>query len=164
MTRSLGAEIMGGSNTTHIEIIIMPNLGLIDPSQRSVGRFAMDFQHHDGRKAMTSAESKKASALTDAPRSYVASPDIYKIIAEGNNTRVILATWKPGQRDAWHSHPPAAVYCLTDCEAGRLYSPDGQFIEGPIRAGQAEIHPKVHSHSFENRSNADCRILFVEQG
>lgn len=41
-------------------------------------------------------------------RSYVASPDVYKVIAESNNTRVILATWKPGQRDAWHSHPPAA--------------------------------------------------------
>jgi len=112
---------------------------------------------------MAKAE-QQASVSADAPRSYVASPDIYKIIAEGNNMRVVLATWKPGQRDAWHSHPPAAVYCLTGCEAGRLYSPDGQFIEGPIKVGQAEIHPKVQSHSFENRSNAECRMLFVEQG
>jgi hypothetical protein len=113
---------------------------------------------------MATAEPKTASASADAPRSYLASPDVYKVIAEGNDMRVILATWKPGQRDEWHSHPPAAVYCLTDCEAVRVHSPDGQFIEGPIKAGQAEIHPKVHSHSFENRSNAECMILFVEQG
>ena len=113
---------------------------------------------------MANAEARKASVSEEAPRSYVASPDIYKVIAESGNTRMILATWKPGQRDAWHSHPPAAVYCLTGCEVGRLYSPDGQFIEMPIKAGQAEIHPKVRSHSFENRSNTECRILFVEQG
>ena len=113
---------------------------------------------------MTSTKPKKVSESVDAPRSYVASPDVYKIIAEGNSTRVILATWRPGQRDAWHSHPPAAVYCLTDCETVRVYGPDGQFIEGPIKAGQAEIHPKIHSHSFENRSDTECRILFVEQG
>ena len=113
---------------------------------------------------MATAELKKASASADAPRSYLASPDVYKVIAESNDMRVILATWKPGQRDEWHSHPPAAVYCLTDCAAARLYSPDGQCIEGPIKAGQAEIHPKVHSHSFENGSDTECRILFVEQG
>ena len=45
------------------------------------------------------------ASTADAQRSCVTSPDVYKVIAENNNTRVIPATWKPGQRDEWHSHP-----------------------------------------------------------
>jgi hypothetical protein len=105
------------------------------------------------------------ASTADAPRSYIASPDVYKVIAENNDTRVILATWKPDKRDEWHSHPPgAAVYVLTDCEALRLYSPDGHHLDGSLKAGHAEIHPAVHSHSFENRSSMECRMIFVEQG
>ena len=111
------------------------------------------------------ASAQRAAAMAaDAPRSYIASPNVYKVIAERNNTRIILATWKPGQRDEWHSHPPAAVYVLTDCETVRLYSPDGQFLDGSVKAGQAEIHPTIHSHSFENRSGTECRMVFFEQG
>lgn len=105
------------------------------------------------------------ASIPDAPRSYIASPDVYKVVAKNNDTRIILATWKPGQRDEWHSHPPgAAVYVLTDCETLRLYSSDGQYVDGSLKAGTAEIHPVVHSHSFENRSDTECRMVFVEQG
>ena len=41
--------------------------------------------------------------------SYKASPDVYKLISENDQFRVIQATWKPGQRDAWHSHAGALV-------------------------------------------------------
>ena len=105
------------------------------------------------------------AVTADAPRCYVASPDVYKVIAKDGDTRIILATWKPGKRDAWHSHPPGtAVYVLTDSEAIRLHSPEGQHLDGSVRAGQAEIHPVVRSHSFENRSSTECRMIFVEQG
>ena len=60
----------------------------------------------------------------DAPRSYEASPDIYKVIAQNGPIHVIMATWKPGQRDAWHSHPAAGVYFLTDCQS-YVYLPNG---------------------------------------
>jgi hypothetical protein len=38
----------------------------------------------------------------NAPRSFEASPDVYKEIAESDMFLVILATWKPGQRDKPH--------------------------------------------------------------
>ena len=44
-----------------------------------------------------------------APRSATASPDVYKVLAEDKEMRVILATWQPGQRDQWHAHPVMAV-------------------------------------------------------
>ncbi len=33
------------------------------------------------------------------PHSLIASPEIYKVIAENEQYRVIEVTWKPGQRD-----------------------------------------------------------------
>lgn len=48
-------------------------------------------------------------AVTGSSRSFIASPDVYKATAESGDTRVILATWKPGQRDEWQSHPANTV-------------------------------------------------------
>jgi hypothetical protein len=98
----------------------------------------------------------------DAPRSYVASPDVYKVIAEDGKTRVILATWRPGQRDQWHSHPPTGVYFLTDCET-RIHTPDGKFVDSSRKAGFAVVQATIPSHSFEKRSNAECRVIIVER-
>src|SRR5665647_122130 len=104
----------------------------------------------------------RPASADDAPRSYIASPDVYKVIAETNKTRVILATWQPGQRDAWHSHPVTGVYFLTDCEA-RIYSPDGKFVDVSPKAGRAVVQAAIPSHSFENRSSAECRFIIFEQ-
>lgn len=102
------------------------------------------------------------ASAQDAPRSYIASPDVYKVIAENGKTKVILATWPPGKRDNWHSHPPTGVYRLTDCEA-RVYTPDGKFRDASAKAGSALVQAAIASHSFENRSNAECRSIIVEQ-
>ena len=48
------------------------------------------------------------------PRSFVASPDIYKVAAQNEQYKVISVTWKPGQKDVLHSHPANGVYYLTD--------------------------------------------------
>ncbi len=98
----------------------------------------------------------------DAPRSYVASPDVYKVIAEDGKTRVILATWRPGQRDQWHSHPPTGVYFLTDCDT-RIHTPDGKFVDSSRKVGFAVVQQAIPSHSFENRSSVECRVIIVER-
>lgn len=96
------------------------------------------------------------------PRSFLASPDIYKVIAENEHYRVIAATWKPGQRDNWHSHgAPAAGYNLTDCTV-RLHSPDGKFTDIKSRAGDARVGPQVPSHSLENTGSAECKLILFE--
>ena len=115
-----------------------------------------------GLFACTALFVVRPASADDVPRSYIASPDVYKVIAENNKTRVILATWKPGQRDAWHSHPVTGVYYLTDCEA-RIYSPDGKFVDFSHKAGFAVVQAAIPSHSFENRSSADCRMTIFEQ-
>jgi hypothetical protein len=83
----------------------------------------------------------------DAPRAYVASPEVYQVIAQDDETKVILATWKPGQRDQWHSHPPRAEYFLTGCEA-RVHTPEGSYLDRDRKEGLAVLLGQVSSHSF----------------
>jgi quercetin dioxygenase-like cupin family protein len=105
------------------------------------------------------AGASQAQAL---PRSYVASPDVYKVIAESAQYQVIEATWKPGQRDAAHSHPANAVYYVTDCKI-RLYSPEGRMVyEATPRAGAALVQPPIPGHMFENAGDQVCKLIMFE--
>jgi hypothetical protein len=99
----------------------------------------------------------------DAPLSHVATPGVYKVLQENEQFRVVLATWKPGQRDEFHSHPANSTYALTPCHA-RLYGPDGKVLgEAERQAGSATLQPHIASHSFENIGPNECQILIVER-
>ena len=97
------------------------------------------------------------------PPSYKASPDVYKLVSENDQFRVILATWKPGQRDAWHSHAGSLVaYPLTDCKS-RFHTPDGKSVDRDGKRGVVAFNPIIPSHSFENTGTTDCQTLIVER-
>jgi hypothetical protein len=96
-----------------------------------------------------------------APRSFVASPDVYKVIAQDQTYLVIEATWAPGQRDKPHSHPHSARYALTYCSL-RGTLPDGTKSEGSIDAGQAAVRGSVESVSAENIGRSACKMIFFE--
>lgn len=98
----------------------------------------------------------------DAPPSYVAFPDVYKLVHENDQFRVIEATWQPGQKDAMHSHFPTVIYWLTDCQL-TAEIPGGKRIEGTQKAGTSVINPAVAGHIATNRGNEVCRALLVER-
>lgn len=95
------------------------------------------------------------------PRSFEASPDVYKVIAANAQYRVIAVTWKPGQRDQLHSHPASAVYYLTDCSL-RVHLPDGSFREGKPVAGAAIVQAPIAGHVLENTGSSDCKLIMFE--
>jgi len=97
----------------------------------------------------------------ELPRSFVASPDIYKIIAENDQYKVVSVTWKPGQKDVIHSHPASAVYYLTDCSL-RIYAKDGAFRDAQPRAGAAIVQRPIPGHVLENIGTSDCRLIMFE--
>lgn len=105
-----------------------------------------------------------SASAQSAPLSYKASPDVYKLLAENDQFRVILATWKPGQRDVQHSHSPSVAYRLTDCKS-RLFGPDGKVTrEGEAKAGTVALQPDaISSHSLENTGTTVCQTLLVER-
>ena len=101
------------------------------------------------------------SHAQDVPRSFVASPDIYKVIAEDDKYRVIAATWKPGQRDNLHSHGSVvAAYNLTECTV-RIHTQDGKSTKFSRKSGQALVSPP-QTHSIENVGRKDCKIVLFE--
>ena len=99
----------------------------------------------------------------DVPLSSAASPEVYKILAENELFRVVLATWQPGQRDAYHSHPANAAYRLTDCK-NRAYGPGDKILrEGEAKAGSVNLQAPISSHSIQNISTSVCQVLIVER-
>ncbi len=97
----------------------------------------------------------------DVPLSFKASPDVYKVLAENEKLRMVLATWQPGHKDKDHSHPMAAVYTIKDCHA-RISTPDGKTREVNNKAGTGRVNPAVKSHTFHNIGQTECQQVLVE--
>jgi quercetin dioxygenase-like cupin family protein len=99
----------------------------------------------------------------NAPPTYQADPDVYKMIFEDENFRVIAATWKKGAHDKDHSHPSASIfYTISDCSI-RVHAPDGKTRDLINKAGTAIAIPITPSHSAENIGASDCQGLLVER-
>ena len=103
------------------------------------------------------------SAVADGVKpSFEASPDVYKVIAENDEIRVILATWKPGMKDMAHSHPKMfAAYTIKDCHR-KLHKSDGSVDDKQLKAGSARVINPVKSHSFENVGSTECQQVLFE--
>lgn len=96
-----------------------------------------------------------------APPSFVASPEIYKVIAENDKYRVIEVVWKPGQKDKPHSHPDAAVYYVNNCSLRNDFG-NGNVATGAPVAGAARVQGPIGSHTIENIGSSDCRLIMFE--
>jgi hypothetical protein len=107
--------------------------------------------------------ASSAAVAQSAPPSYQADPDVYKVIFEDQNFRVIASTRKKGVHDKTHGHPVASViYNINDCVT-RLYAADGKTNDVTGKAGTAGAVPVTASHSAENVGPADCQTVFVER-
>ena len=116
----------------------------------------------NGSLFVLAALGATGSAIAQAvPRSFVASPDVYKVVAQSDEYLVIEVTWKAGQRDQLHSHSSAGGYYLTDCNL-RSTSPNGPAREGYLPAGYAFANKPVASHSVENVGKTDCKLIMFE--
>ncbi|MCK5446208.1 MAG: hypothetical protein KAI73_11345 [Rhodospirillaceae bacterium] len=100
----------------------------------------------------------------EVPSAPEASPEVYKIIAENDQFRVIEATWKPGQQDKFHSHPADRVSLFeTNC-ALRLTNPDGTYRDAKPKGGKAVARTgkPVASHYAKNMGDSICILRIVE--
>lgn len=104
-----------------------------------------------------------AALAQNPPPSYQADPDVYKVIFEDQNFRVIDINRKPGTTDKPHSHPVAGViYNITDCST-KLRDASGQTRDNAAKAGTASATPIVASHTAENTGTAACHQVIVEK-
>jgi hypothetical protein len=107
--------------------------------------------------ALTSAAFAQGAEPT-----YKGDPDVYKIIYEDANLRIIEAVRKAGVTDKLHGHPVASVvYAVTDCKTKQ--TADGKSSETDIKAGTARPLPVIPAHVAENTGTNDCKQLFIEK-
>ena len=103
-------------------------------------------------------------ANDNSPPAHVASPEVYKVLAENEQFRVIEAIWQPGQEDNYHSHTPDRVSLYqTDCTL-RLTNSDGSSRVANPKAGTAKARTgkPVKSHKAKNLGDQVCVIQIVE--
>ena len=113
--------------------------------------------------ALAFAVNAGTAMAADVAPSYKADPEVYKVIAENEHFRVIMTVWKPGQRDAMHSHEgPLVGYRLTDCNL-KVYTPDGKSKAREAKAGEALFNPVIAAHSVENVGSSECKLVIVEK-
>jgi hypothetical protein len=94
---------------------------------------------------------------------YKGDPDVYKIIYEDANIRLIESVRKAGVTDKVHSHPQASVvYSMTDCFTKQT-SADGKSIQTDSKAGMARAIPAIPAHTATNTGTTDCKQLFIEK-
>ena len=100
----------------------------------------------------------------EVPPATEASPDVYKTLAENDQFRVMVATWRPGQEDNFHNHPADRVSLYeTDCKL-RLTNSDGTFKDVNPKAGTAKARTgkPVKSHKAKNIGDKVCILRIVE--
>ena len=100
----------------------------------------------------------------DAPDAATASPEVYKIIGENDQWRVLEATWQPGQEDNFHSHPADRVSLIqTDCKL-QFTMPDGttQVREPKAKGVTVRTGKPMPSHKAMNIGDDVCVIRIVE--
>ena len=115
-----------------------------------------------GLVALTLLGATGSGIAQTAPHSLVASPDIYKVIAENEEYRVIEVTWKPGQRDLVHSHPASAVYYPMECTLSGFDASGAARWTGQTRAGTAVVQKPIPAHSVENTGQSECKLIMFE--
>lgn len=99
-----------------------------------------------------------ARAFAEDP--LVVGPDVYKLVFENENIRIMEATFTPGASIGMHSHPGHAVYLLAGGQL-RLSYPDGSNKDMDVPTGQALWIP-AESHAAENVGIGEVRVLVIE--
>lgn len=103
-----------------------------------------------------------AALAEPAEPTYKGDPDVYKIIYEDANLRIIEAVRKAGVTDKLHGHPVASVlYNVTDCKT--KVNADGKSTETDAKAGSVRAVPVIAAHTGENTGSNDCKQLFIER-
>jgi len=89
------------------------------------------------------------------------SPNLYKVILENEQVRVVEYLLKPGQRDEWHTHPPKVSYVV---EGGtlRITLKDGKSFVAEEKAGAASWMATLGLHFAENIGKTPVKIVLVE--
>ena len=89
------------------------------------------------------------------------SPEIYKVLLDNDDVKVLEVTFKPGQGDNMHDHNPMTVVVL---EGGKAQTtlPDGTVNEQEIPSGVSFFAKEGQRHQAKNIGDNTIKILLAE--
>ncbi len=110
---------------------------------------------------LTSAAHSTAQQQPDHTDPTKVSPEKYTVLLENEHVRVVEYVIKPGEKDAWHTHPPKVSYIVS---GGKLrITPEGadSFVVDE-NSGNAAWMGALGRHFGENVGTTPIRIVLVE--
>jgi quercetin dioxygenase-like cupin family protein len=89
------------------------------------------------------------------------SPEIYSVLFENDEIRVLELQYQPGERDAPHSHPAYTVLALN---GGTLtvHEGNGEVHARTVQSNEAALLDAVTLHWGENTGDTTIRAIAVE--
>ena len=105
--------------------------------------------------------SSGAQQLPQHVDALVASPDIYTLLLENEHIRILEYLIEPGEREAWHTHPPKAIYVASGGKL-RITTEDGNSFVVDENTGDTAWMNAVGRHFGENIGSTPIRIVLVE--
>jgi beta-alanine degradation protein BauB len=89
-----------------------------------------------------------------------AAGNVYTLVMENEQVRVLDARFSPGARAAMHFHPNHVIYVLAGGKL-KISMPEGKSMEVDLKAGQA-MWMEAGQHSAENVGKTEAHNLVVE--
>jgi len=90
------------------------------------------------------------------------SPDVYKVLLDNEDVKVLEVTFEPGQSDNMHDHYPVTFYLLQGGKA-QVTLPDGTVTEGEFPTGFTGHNTEKVRHQVKNIGENTIKILLVER-
>ena len=88
------------------------------------------------------------------------APDVYRVLLNNDQVRVLEVRMKPGASSPMHSHPAHVIYGMSEGRV-RFTTPNGEPFEAAIKPGETAWH-EAELHSVENIGTTEARVLVVE--
>ena len=90
------------------------------------------------------------------------SPDVYKVLFDNEDVKVLEVTFAPGQSDNMHDHHPMTIHVI---KGGKVQGtlPDGTVSEREIPDGFTGHQAKGVRHQMKNIGNNEMKILLIEE-
>ena len=89
------------------------------------------------------------------------SPDIYTVLLENEHVRVLEYRILPGEKEAWHTHPPKVAYIVSGGKL-RITKEDGDSFVVEEDSDNVAWMNAVGRHFGENIGTTPVRIVLVE--
>ncbi|MEO6489204.1 MAG: cupin domain-containing protein [Ferruginibacter sp.] len=103
----------------------------------------------------------KAGAGQDAAMDAMkVAPNLYKLVKDTMNIRVLIATYKPGASSALHAHPDNAIYII-EGGTSEFTMKDGSKQQMGMEKGMIAVMP-AGNHAVKNTGKTETKVLIVE--